>query len=274
MKSEGIVGLRDKTASVKDLLAGCGSVLVALSGGVDSSVMLSLAADRLGASRVLAATVRSEVTFPRELELAVQVARMCGVAHRVIEVCDLSRPEFMANTPERCYHCKLNRFSLLKNLARDLGLGAVIDGSNASDRGDYRPGMRALAELGVRSPLLECGITKDEVRLLAGYYGLPNRDKPSDACLASRFPYGTPITREGLSMVAQGEAGLRSLGLSQCRLRHHGNTARIEAAPGEFSLLLEPKQRLALVKALKEMGYVYVTLDLEGFRSGSLNESL
>lgn len=127
---------------------------------------------------------------------------------------------------------------------------------------------------GVKSPLLECGIVKDEVRLLAGCCGLPNRDKPSDACLASRFPYGTPITREGLSMVAQGEAELRSLGLSQCRLRHHENTARIEAAPSEFSLLLEPKQLLALVKALKEMGCVYVTLDLEGFRSGSLNETL
>lgn len=264
--------LSDKLDSARALISSFESVLVALSGGVDSSVLLKLAASSLDSSRVLAITVRSETSTPEELGLAAKVAEACGVAHETIAVSDLDVPEFQANPPDRCYYCKRSRFSLLKQLARSRGLHVVLDGSNQSDLGDYRPGMRALKELGIRSPLLECGFSKGEIRQLGRDYGLPNWDRPPDSCLASRFPYGTPLTMDGLSRVAEGEALLRAMGLVQCRLRHHGDTARIETAPEKFALLLDSRHRLSLVDALKGLGYTYVALDLEGYRSGSLNE--
>lgn len=262
----------DKVESTYALLSSFGSVLVALSGGVDSSVLLKLASDCLPRCQVLAVTARSEISTPEELELAARVAVLCGITHEVVPVSDLEVSQFRANPPDRCYFCKLNRFSLLLQMAADRGLNTVVDGSNQSDLGDYRPGMRALNELGIRSPLLECGFTKDEIRQLAKEFGLPNWNQPSNACLASRFPYGTPITAEDLSRVARGENLLRSMGFKQCRLRHHGNTARIEINPGQFPHVLDSRQRLALVTAFKGLGYTYVVLDLEGFRSGSLNE--
>lgn len=264
--------LADKVSFAHNLLSGFNSVLVALSGGVDSSVLLKMASDCLPKSQVLAVTARSEISTPDEMELARQIAEICGITHEIISISDLELPEFKANSPDRCYHCKLNRFSRFKQMAASRGLKVVVDGSSQSDLGDYRPGMRALKELGIRSPLLECGFTKEEIRQLAQDYGLPNWNRPSNACLASRFPYGTPITREDLSRVALGEALLRSLGLEQCRLRHYGKMARIEIDPRQFGLLLDPRQRLSLVASLKELGYIYVTLDLEGYRTGSLNE--
>ena len=268
------MSLNDKIDSSRRLLAGYGSVLVALSGGVDSSVLLKLSVDTLGPDKVLAVTARSEISTPEELDLAAQVAGLCGVEHLMVTVSDLEVPGFISNPPDRCYHCKHHRFSLLKQLAANRELNMVIDGSNQSDLGDYRPGMRALNELGIRSPLLECGLTKEEIRQLARDFSLPNWNQPSNACLASRFPYGTPITVEALSRVARGEEMLRSLGLIQFRLRHYGDTARIEADPEQFSLLLAPQQRLWLVNGLKNLGYTFITLDLEGFRSGSLNKAI
>jgi len=261
-----------KIDSIKTLLSSFESVLVALSGGVDSSVLLKLAADCLGPSRVMAATTRSETSTLEEIELASRIARICGVTHEVVPVSDLSIPEFAANPPGRCYYCQSNRFRLLRQIADDKGLKVVADGSNQSDQGDYRPGKKALIELGIRSPLKECGFTKDEIRQLAKSLSLPNWNQPSNACLSSRFPYGTPITAEDLARVAAGEKLLRSLGLTQCRLRHHGTIARIEAPPEEFSILLDSGRRGRLVAGIKDLGYTYVTLDLQGYRTGSLNE--
>ncbi|OPY58321.1 MAG: NAD synthetase [Pelotomaculum sp. PtaU1.Bin035] len=264
----------DKIESVNTLLSSFGSVLVALSGGVDSSVLLKLAADCLGPSRVLAATTHSETSTPEEIELASRIAGICGVAHKIIPISDLSIPEFAANPVNRCYYCQSNRFRLLRQTADDKGFKVVLDGSNRSDQGDYRPGRKALIELGIRSPLKECGFTKDEIRQLAKSFELPNWNRPANACLSSRFPYGTPITAEDLARVAAGEKLLHSLGLTQCRLRHHGQIARIEATPEEFSIFLDPGQSKRLVAGIKDLGYTYVTFDLQGYRTGSLNEAI
>ncbi|OPX86279.1 MAG: NAD synthetase [Pelotomaculum sp. PtaB.Bin104] len=261
-----------KAAKVQKLLAEFGSVLVALSGGVDSSLLLKLAVDALGPSRVLAVTARSESTTAEEIEMAACVAGICGAAHRVVSVSDLEIPEIAANPPDRCYHCQRNRFRLLCNIAENEGINIVVDGSNQSDQGDYRPGRRALTELAVRSPFKECGLTKDDIRQLSRALGLPNWNRPANACLASRFPYGTPITAADLSRVADGEKLILSLGLTQCRLRHHGAIARIEVPLKECPVLLEPGINKKLVDGIKQLGYTYVTLDLQGYRTGSLNE--
>jgi uncharacterized protein len=264
--------LSAKIDAARALLASFGSTLVAFSGGVDSSLILKLAVDSLGPSKVLAVTVKSETSIPREVESAIEIARICRANHEVITFSDLDIPEIAANPPDRCYYCKRRRFSHLKRLGADSGYNVVVDGSNWSDRGDYRPGMKAQKELGIRSPLMECGFTKEEVRQLAIAYSLPNWNKPSDACLASRFPYGTPITARGLSQVARGETLLEALGLKQFRLRHHGTIARIEIPREQFNLVLQ--QSDSLIAGIKDLGYIYVTLDLEGFRSGSLNEAI
>jgi len=264
--------LSGKIKSIQTLLTSYDSVLVALSGGVDSSVLLKLAVDCLNCDQVLAATAHSEISTPKELELAAQVAQICKVEHKIVYLSELEVPEFVANPPERCYYCKLNRFRLLQKLAAQQGLQVVADGSNQSDQGDYRPGIKALTELGIRSPLLECGFTKDEIRELARTLGLPNWNQPSNACLASRFPYGTRITAKNLSQVAQGEELLHSLGLTCCRLRHHGTMARIEVPPAQFSFFLDPARNQSVVTSIKNLGFAYVTLDLQGYRTGSLNE--
>jgi uncharacterized protein len=264
--------LSGKIKSIQTLLTSYGSILIALSGGVDSSVLLKLAVDCLSRGQVLAATAHSEISTLKELELATQVAQICKVDHKIVFLSELEMPEFVANPPERCYYCKLKRFQLLQKLATQQGLQIVADGSNQSDQGDYRPGMKALTELGIRSPLLECGFTKDEIRGLAKDLGLPNWNQPSNACLASRFPYGTPITAENLSQVAQGEKLLHSFGLTDCRLRHHGTIARIEVPPTHFSIFLDQPRGQSVVASIKSLGFTYVTLDLQGYRTGSLNE--
>ncbi|MDF9407668.1 ATP-dependent sacrificial sulfur transferase LarE [Pelotomaculum isophthalicicum JI] len=264
--------LVNKIDSINSLISSFGSVLVALSGGVDSSVLLKLAVDCLGPSRVLAATTHSETSTLEEIELAARIAGICGISHEIIPISDLSIPEFAANPANRCYYCQSSRFRMLRQTADAKGFKEVLDGSNQSDQGDYRPGQKALIELGIRSPLKECGFTKDEIRQLAKSFALPNWNRPANACLSSRFPYGTPITAEDLGRVAAGEKLLHSLGLTQCRLRHHGRIARIEAPPEEFSILLDPGQRGRLVAGIKDLGYAYVTLDLQGYRTGSLNE--
>jgi uncharacterized protein len=251
-----------------------GSVLVAFSGGVDSTVLLTVALDELGADKVLAVTAHGDVHTEEELGAARAAAARLGARHRVITTSELSVPGFAANPPERCFLCRSAMYEKLLAVAAEEGLAVVVDGANSDDRGDYRPGMRAAAALGVRSPLLEAGLGKDDVRALAKRLGLPQWDLPSSPCLASRFPYGEVITAEALRMVGSGERLLRGLGFTQVRVRHHGPLARVEVGESEISRAAGAPVRRAIVDHLRELGFKYVTLDLQGFRSGSMNELL
>lgn len=261
-----------KLDRLREILVSLGSVLVAFSGGVDSSFLLKMALDTLGPKRVLAVTAASETYFPEEVEAARDLAQSLGARHLVITTTELEQEEFATNPPERCYFCKRHLMSELVALARAEGLAAVVDGSNWDDLGDYRPGARAARELGVRSPLQEAGLTKAEIRAFSRQLSLPTWDKPSLACLASRFPYWTRITREELRQVAQAEGFLRRLGFRQLRVRHHGSLARIEVLPEDFPRLLQVAEQVR--DRFQELGYVYVTMDLAGYRTGSMNEIL
>jgi uncharacterized protein len=266
--------LQPKLKLLEENIRALGSVLVALSGGVDSSLLLKVAASVLVPSRVAAATIQSETCTEQESESAARTAAECGIVHTIIPVVDLAVPGIADNPPNRCYHCKKSHFEIIKNLAEDLGYAYVADGTNASDNSDYRPGTVAARELGIASPLRDSGITKEEIRILARCLGLPNWDAPSSPCLASRFPYGTRITAPDLIRVAQAEAFLHEAGFGECRLRHHGTLARIEIPPAMISRLSEEEIRSEVVAFLKGLGYAYVALDLEGYRTGSLNETL
>jgi uncharacterized protein len=261
----------NKWEALKEILVSLDSVLVAYSGGVDSTLLLKVARDTLG-ERVLAATIKGEVHPQWEVEEALQVARGMGVEPLVVELSVLDHPTFAANPPDRCYHCKRLIFTRLMEIAQERGLAWVVEGSNRDDLGDYRPGRRALEELDVRSPLLEAGLTKAEIRSLSRYLGLPTWDRPSLACLASRFPYGTALTAATLKQVDRAEAFLGELGFGQRRVRHHGDIARLEIEAEDWPILLENRQRI--VAGLHELGYAYVTVDLAGYRTGSMNEVL
>ena len=276
-KNENIAEKKIVTEKINRLLSwfkNFDRILVALSGGVDSAVALKAAVAALGPAAVVAVTVRSEITLPEEEETALATARSCGVTHEILRISELSVPEISSNSPQRCYHCKLNRFRLLKQFAASRGIDTVIEGSHQSDLNDYRPGLKALAELGIKSPLMECSFTKEEIREAARILGIPHWEQPANACLATRFPYGVPITLENLSRVARGEKILKSLGFSPCRLRHYGSTARLEIPPSAFPALVASPTRETVITRLQELGYIYVTLDLKGYRSGSLNETL
>ncbi len=263
----------EKFRRLKEILSPLGSVLVAYSGGVDSTFLLKLCQDTLE-GKVLAVTANSPTYPSAELAKTVEVAKSLSVRHRLIETKELENPNFVANSPDRCYHCKLELFGRLKQIAQEEEIRNIVDGSNYDDLKDFRPGRRAAAELGVRHPLQEAQLTKDEIRALSKEMGLPTWDKPSLACLASRFPYGTPITKQSLLVVEEAEAFLHSLGIGQLRLRHYDKTARIEVEPQEMHLLLQESNRKRIVARLRELGYRYVTLDLAGYRSGSMNEGL
>jgi uncharacterized protein len=260
---------RDRLGTI---LRDMGQVAVAFSGGVDSSLLLRVAVDSLGAPNVLAITVASPVHPQWEREGAESLARSLGVEHLVVESDELGDDAFVANPPDRCYICKFGRFSELARLAEARGFSSVADGGNADDTSDYRPGQRAADELGVRSPLREAGFTKADVREVSRILGLPTWDRPSRACLASRFPYGERITLDGLRQVDQAEDFLMKMGIRQLRVRHHGNLARIELAPEDFGLAMSHREQV--VARLRALGFAYVTLDLAGFRSGSMNEVL
>jgi uncharacterized protein len=247
--------------------------LIAFSGGVDSSFLVAVAHEVLG-ERAIAVTALSPAIPAVEVEEARRLAARLGVRHLVVETKEMDSPAYVQNSPDRCFHCKSELFDRLRSLAADLQLACVADGSNADDERDFRPGRRAAAAHDVRSPLAEAGLTKDEIRLLSKARGLPTWDKPAMACLASRLPYGMPVTAAALEQVEAAEAVLRALGLRQLRVRHHGNIARIEVDEAGFALLTQDGTRHAVTEKLKALGYLYVTLDLAGFRSGSLNEAL
>lgn len=258
-----------KAASLLENLEGLGSVLVALSGGVDSSVLLGAAAQACG--RVLAVTASSPIHPGRELEQARRIAAMMGCEHRILKSAELGNPDFTGNPLDRCYHCKRDLFRGLKALAEREGLAAVVEGSNVDDLSDFRPGERALMELGILSPLRQANFTKAEIRDLAEWAGLPNAALPSAACLASRFPYGVEITPEALARVERLEDAVIEMGFTQVRVRYHGDLVRIEVEPESIGRLLEAEARDRIVQAARREGFRFVTLDLQGYRRGSLN---
>ena len=267
------MAMTEKLAHLKELLREMDGAVVAFSSGVDSTFLLRVAHEVLG-ERVIAATIRSH-TFPkRELDEAVSFCRAEGVRHEVIDSEELDIPGFAENPPDRCYHCKKELFSRLLAFAHANGLAAVLEGSNLDDDGDYRPGRRAIKELGIRSPLHEAGLSKAEIRALSREMGLPTSDKPSFACLASRFPYGERITAGALERVERAEQWLldAGLGLKQLRVRSHGALARIEVPSDAIPRLAARAAEIAA--AFKELGFSYVALDLLGYRTGSMNETL
>lgn len=264
---------QEKYEKLKEIFRAMKNVVVAFSGGVDSTFLLKAAKDALG-DRVLAVTAESETYTSLEKEEAIAIAKKLDVSHKIISTDELECPEFASNPVNRCYYCKKELFTQLKTIAEKYGYKTIVEGSTVDDANDYRPGHRAIQELGVRSPLREVGLTKAEIRELSKMFGLPTWNKPSMACLASRFPYGTPITPEKLRIIEKAEKILRELGFTQIRVRHHDTIARIEVDPEEIPRFTEPEIRAQIVRQFRELGYLYVTLDLAGYRTGSMNEAI
>jgi uncharacterized protein len=267
------VDVEPKVARLRALLGSFDSALIAFSGGVDSSFLLHEAAATLG-RRALAFTTVSSTTPAGDLEDAVRLARALDVPHVVRDTDELAIPGYAENPVNRCYFCKDNLFVLCAAEARERGIAIVLDGANLDDLGDHRPGLTAASEHGVRHPLVEIGFTKDEIRAASRAAGLDTWDRPASPCLSSRFPYGTAITREALERVAAAEAVLHALGLRDLRVRHHDALARIEVPVDAMPLLVDPEVRERVSAELRRIGYRWVTLDLTGFRSGSLNEGV
>lgn len=266
------ITLVNKQKRLREILEEMESVSVAYSGGIDSTLLLKLAYDSLGEERVVALTAVSPSVPERELEEAQAIAQGIGARHVLIDSHEAKDPRYLANTPNRCYFCKTNVYEQLMDYAQQEGYRGLVDGTNADDMDDHRPGRRAALERGVRSPLQEAGLTKAEIRNLARALELPNWNKPSAACLSSRIPYGTPITVETLSQVERAELVFKEMDFGQLRVRHHDDVARIEVDPDEFEEVLAVRDQI--VEELQALGYTYVTLDLAGFRSGSMNEAI
>ena len=265
--------LQEKMTSLRACLKEMGSVLVAYSGGVDSAFLAVVAYEELG-DAALAVTARSPSLAPSELEYAVSLAQRRPIAHRVIETAEVERADYRENNPNRCYFCKDDLYTHLKDLAADEGFAWIANGTNTDDLGDFRPGLKAAEQYGVRSPLVEAGLGKSEIRELSRGIGLDAWDKPAQACLSSRIPYGTPVSVEALGRIAKAEEFLHQLGIKQLRVRHHDTVARIEIGPQDFSVLIDDDVRQRVTRYFRSIGYAYVAMDLDGFRSGSLNETL
>lgn len=261
----------NKLRTARALLSDWQRVLVAFSGGVDSSLVLKLAVDELGRDNVLGVTGRGPAVAEDELEGALRIAQKIGAEHLVIETNEIDDPNYASNPTNRCYFCKTTLYETLAPLARNQNINVIVNGTNADDLGDFRPGLTAASEHQVRSPLAAAGLTKAEVREISASLGLPTHDKPASPCLSSRIQYGDSITVEKLRMIEAAERAIKELGIRECRVRMHGELARIEIAPSSFSLLTDPSIAAQLDVRMRELGFRFVTLDLRGFRSGSLN---
>lgn len=272
--SEGTAAsLTDKERRLRAIVADLGSVIVAFSGGVDSAYLAYVATHVLG-PHALCVTADSPSYPDSHRQLAQRVAREFGLRHEIIHTAELERPEYRANPADRCYYCKHELYTRLTRLARERAITVVVDGNNADDRGDYRPGRNAAREFGVRSPLDEAELTKAEIRELSRRAGLPTWNEPASACLSSRIPYHSEVTDEKLRMIERAEAVLRDLGFRVARVRHHDAVARLEIGRDEMARALDPEIGAAIVRELKAIGYQFVSLDLQGYRTGSLNEGL
>jgi uncharacterized protein len=271
--AEAEAGLRARERALMDRLRALPSLVVAYSGGVDSAY-LAWKANRLLGDRALAVTADSPSYPAHHREMALTIARDFRLQHEIVQTFELDLAEYRANRPDRCFHCKHELYTTLSDLAQRRGFGAVADGSNADDRGDYRPGRTAARQFGVISPLDDAGLTKADIRRLSQEAGLPTWDEPASACLSSRIPYFSEVTEEKLRVIEQAEDAIRALGFRVLRVRHHGEVARVELGREEMRRAIEPEIAAAIDRALRALGFRYVTLDLKGYRLGSLNEGL
>lgn len=273
LRAAGTPELERKLAALSELLSDIPALIVAYSGGVDSAYLAYAATQALG-DRAVCVTADSPSYPERHRALAIRIAAQFHLNHQIIATNEMAREEYRANPANRCYYCKHELYTQLMALAREQGIPVIADGSNADDRGDYRPGRQAAREFGVRSPLDEAGLTKDEIRELSRQAGLPTWDEPASACLSSRIPYFSEVTDEKLRMIERAETVLRDLGFRVCRVRHHDTIARLELGRDEIARALEPEVADAIDRELRAIGYAHVTVDLRGYRLGSLNEAL
>lgn len=265
--------VQKKMEKLNSILCEMDSIIVAYSGGVDSAFLAISAKQTLG-NKALAVTAKSPSLAPSELTKAVELAQEFGLNHKIIETNEVEREDYKANDANRCYFCKDELYTHLSLFASKEGYNVIANGTNIDDLGDFRPGLNAAEQYGIRSPMVEAGLTKAEIRTLSKKMSIPVWDKPAQACLSSRIPYGTPVSVTALNQIAEAEDFLRELGIDQLRVRHHDTIARIEVHPADFFRLVDEDMNRIIVNKFKDIGYSYITLDLEGFRSGSLNEVL